>query len=95
MLEVLAPGTGAADTLRRLPGVVDAQVFGERIHVTLDEAGTSEERFMAALRDTPLAGVPVRQVPPSLEDVFIARLTGGPSLPPRGPGDTSRENARA
>jgi ABC-2 type transport system ATP-binding protein len=95
MLEVLAPGTSAVSTLRRLPGVVDAQVFGERIHVTLDEAGTSEERFMTALRDTPLAGVPVRQVPPSLEDVFIARLAGSPPSPPGGSIEPGRENTRA
>jgi ABC-2 type transport system ATP-binding protein len=77
MLEVLAHGTAAADTLRTLPGVRDAQVFGERIHITLDEeSGASEERFKAALRATPLAGVPVRSVQPSLEDVFIAQLSG-------------------
>ncbi len=35
-----------------------------------------EERFRAALRATPLADAPVRPVPPSLEDVFIAQLSG-------------------
>jgi ABC-2 type transport system ATP-binding protein len=81
MLEVLAHGTAAArpraaaDTLRALPGVRDAQVFGDRIHITLDESGTSEERFRAALRGTPLADVAVRHVQPSLEDVFIAQLS--------------------
>jgi ABC-2 type transport system ATP-binding protein len=78
MLEVIAPGTTAADTLRQLPGVQDAQVFGERIHVTLqDESGSGEEQFRNALLQTSLAGVPVRQVQPSLEDVFIAQLSGG------------------
>jgi len=77
MLEILASGTAAADALRALPGVRDAQVFGERIHVTLDdESPAAEERFTAALRETPLAGAPVRAVQPSLEDVFIARLAG-------------------
>jgi ABC-2 type transport system ATP-binding protein len=95
MLEVLAHGTAAADTLRSLPGVRDAQVFGERIHITLDEAsGASEERFKAAVRATPLADVPVRHVQPSLEDVFIAQLSGSPPSPPRGSGE-ARENARA
>ena len=37
MLEVLAHGAAAADALRALPGVRDAQVFGERIHITLDD----------------------------------------------------------
>jgi ABC-2 type transport system ATP-binding protein len=75
MLEILASGPTAADALRPLPGVRDAQVFGERIHVTLDDSPAAEERFLAALRTTPLAGAAVRAVQPSLEDVFIARLT--------------------
>jgi ABC-2 type transport system ATP-binding protein len=74
MLEILAHGTAAADTLRALPGVRDAQIFGERIHITLDDSSQSEARFRAALRETPLGDVPVRPVQPSLEDVFIARL---------------------
>ena len=78
MLEVIAPGRTAAEILRGLPAVVDAQVFGERVHVTLDDRGGDAEReFRAALASTPLANVPVRPVPPSLEDVFIARLSGG------------------
>jgi hypothetical protein len=42
-----------------------------RLHDTADEA---VERFVAALQGTPLAHAAVRPVPPSLEDVFIARL---------------------
>jgi ABC-2 type transport system ATP-binding protein len=77
VLEILARGPTAADTLRALPGVRDAQIFGERIHVTLDDQSpAAEERFTAALRETPLAGAPVRAVQPSLEDVFIAKLAG-------------------
>jgi ABC-2 type transport system ATP-binding protein len=80
MLEVIAPGRQAADVLRKLPGVVDAQVFGERVHVTLGNGGDSAEtEFRAALASTPLAHAPVRAVPPSLEDVFIARLSGAES----------------
>jgi ABC-2 type transport system ATP-binding protein len=77
MLEVIAPGRSAAEILRRIPGVADAQVFGERVHVTL-ATGTdaAEEEFRSAIASTALASVPVRRVPPSLEDVFIARLSG-------------------
>jgi ABC-2 type transport system ATP-binding protein len=77
MLEILAHGTAAAESLRALPCVHDAQVFGERIHITLDDDSLAcEERFRAALRATPLADAQVRSVQPSLEDVFIARLAG-------------------
>jgi ABC-2 type transport system ATP-binding protein len=95
MLEVIATGRAAAEVLRRLPGVVDAQVFGERVHVTLDEeSGAIEERFRAALQGTALADVSVRQVQPSLEDVFIAQLSGDPPSPQRGFGEASREKVR-
>src|SRR5687768_5233182 len=80
MLEILAHGSSAAESLRRLPGVVDAQVFGERVHVTLGNGGDSAEaEFRTALASTPLASAPVRAVQPSLEDVFIARLAGAES----------------
>lgn len=67
---------GMLDIVRRLPGVEDAQVFGERVHVRLRErTPDAVDRFIEALNSTPLARAPVRPVPPSLEDVFIARLT--------------------
>jgi ABC-2 type transport system ATP-binding protein len=76
MVEVIGGGASRlVDMIRRMPDVVDAQVFGERLHVTLGE--TSEEaiqRFAGALQGTELRGASVRPVPPTLEDVFIARL---------------------
>ena len=65
--------------LERLPGVADVQLFGERAHVRLEPGSplSDPERLSAALRS---AGVPVesvRRVPPSLEDVFIARVCEG------------------
>jgi len=82
MFEVVVPdghSSAAADIVRALPGVVDVQVFGERLHVTLaasDSKGAPlrESDFASALRETSLSGVTVRAVPPSLEDVFIARV---------------------
>ena len=77
MVEMMAGSTpGLLDMVRRMPGVDDAQVFGERVHVRLhDTADEAVERFVAALQGTPLARATVRRVPPSLEDVFIARLS--------------------
>jgi ABC-2 type transport system ATP-binding protein len=78
MLELVARGPNAVDVVRQMPGVADAQVFGERIHITLDsDASDAESRFAAALQHTPLAGMPLRHVQPSLEDVFIARVSEG------------------
>jgi ABC-2 type transport system ATP-binding protein len=79
MLEMMTGSTpGLLDMVRRMPGVDDAQVFGERVHVRLhDTADEAVERFVAALQGTPLAQAAVRPVPPSLEDVFITRLGEG------------------
>ncbi len=77
MVEVIASGVPAAiEIVRRLPGVVDAQVFGERLHVTLKSTAEADmERFTAALRSPPLIDAPVRSVQPTLEDVFISKLS--------------------
>jgi ABC-2 type transport system ATP-binding protein len=76
MVEVLLTGSaGAADRVRVLPSVVDAQVFGERLHVTLD--GMSDELLVRFTSDLQAAGIvsPIRTVRPTLEDVFISQLT--------------------
>jgi ABC-2 type transport system ATP-binding protein len=77
IVEVLAASApGMLDVVRRLPGVDDAQAFGERVHVRLhDSTDDALGGFIAALRDTPFRDAAVRPVPASLEDVFIARLT--------------------
>jgi ABC-2 type transport system ATP-binding protein len=76
MVEVLGRARpGQVEAVRRLPGVVDAQVFGERLHVTLREHGDDAvQRFTRALADTAPDVASVRAVPASLEDVFIAQL---------------------
>ena len=77
IVEMLSPrGAASEGAIRGLPGVSDVQIFGERMHVTLTETSDDAVRqFAQALRATPLADAPVRAVPASLEDVFIARLT--------------------
>ena len=79
MLEMMTGGIpGLLDIVRRMPGVDDAQLFGERVHVRLhDTAEDAVTRFIAALRGTPLERAHVRTVPASLEDVFIAQLAEG------------------
>ena len=76
-----ARGLESQTALRALPGVRDVQIFGERMHVTLVETTDDAlDRFASALQQTPLASAPFRAVPPSLEDVFIARLSAEESI---------------
>jgi ABC-2 type transport system ATP-binding protein len=71
-----AGGLRHADLVGQMDGVVGAQVFGERIHVTLrDMSDAGVQRFQSMLRTTALAEAPLRLAAPSLEDVFIARLS--------------------
>jgi len=78
MVEVLAPGApGAVDAIRMLPGVIEAQAFGERVHVRLaDDSTALRARFESALAASPVGPAPVRAIAASLEDVFIAELSG-------------------
>jgi ABC-2 type transport system ATP-binding protein len=66
----------AVSVARVEPGVVDVQTFGERTHVRF--AGRAGAEVKARLASSiGAAGVAIRtlrEVPPSLEDVFIARL---------------------
>jgi ABC-2 type transport system ATP-binding protein len=66
----------AVVVLRRTAGLPDTQVFGDRVHVWLDEsdpqAGLNRVVEAAASADLDVAGI--RLIAPSLEDVFIARL---------------------
>jgi ABC-2 type transport system ATP-binding protein len=64
------------ELLAQVPGVLDAQVFGDRAHVRVS-AGRDDEVIAAvssALTRSGIAGVSVRPTVASLEDVFISRI---------------------
>ena len=69
------------DLLRSVPGVVDAQGFGDRAHVTftpgLGDAGG--ERIRERLAREGIALTSLRPIGASLEDVFIGMLGNGDS----------------
>ena len=73
---VTGTGRPPLEVLARVPGVLDAQAFGDRAHVRLDE--TDDKRTVAALcsalSQAGISGVSVRRTVPSLEDVFIDML---------------------
>jgi ABC-type multidrug transport system ATPase subunit len=80
--EVNPPGTRRLDVtcdhvtvglqaVRKLPGVRTATVFGQSMHLLVDEA-LPEERLRAALRAAGIHTADVRAIAPSLEDVFVA-----------------------
>jgi ABC-2 type transport system ATP-binding protein len=73
---VAAPARQALSVVREHVGPDRAQLFGDRLHVRVATAADAGP-IVAALA---AAGVPVssaRPVTPTLEDVFIERVTGG------------------
>jgi ABC-2 type transport system ATP-binding protein len=73
----------ARETAATLPGVSLAAIFGDSLHLTVDDAARRGPEIERALRS---AGFAVREsaaISPGLEDVFIARLAGGTPEPVR------------
>ena len=62
----------AVAALREAPGVIDAAIFSDRLHVLMQGDSTSLQPFLASHGIT--AGVPAPIVP-SLEDVFVQLVT--------------------
>lgn len=73
LYEVLAePHRRAYAALARVDDIADRQAFGERIHVrTAAPVPALAERIRAVLEGEGIRLLGVREVPPSLEDVFI------------------------
>ena len=77
LFEVIAPDPRAAvQALSGQAGLRDPQLFGDRLHVWLDERDSAiASRQMAdAIARAGLSAASVRTIAPSLEDVFIAKL---------------------
>ena len=67
--------TTGLQALRRLPGVRTATVFGQSMHLLLDNT-MSEETLRAELARAGIPQADIRPIAPSLEDVFVALTTG-------------------
>jgi ABC-2 type transport system ATP-binding protein len=82
LFEVMAPDhRRLAAALTGAGGVATVQLFGERAHVRLssDDATVSAAAIEAALRANAISGATIRQIPSSLEDVFVTKLGELPS----------------
>ena len=80
LLEIRTPEPPhAVDALKKMDGVLEAAMFGRKVHVVVEDEGLAREGIPAlfAERDIPLEGI--ERVAPSLEDVFVAlvREEGG------------------
>ena len=76
VMEVVAtPRRAALAAARELPGVIRADLFGHAVHVVV--SGDMDAPLLRrALADRGMAVESVRAIEPSLEDVFVAVLSG-------------------
>lgn len=63
--------TRALQAVRTLPGVITATVFGQSMHLLVDNA-VSEETLIERLKAEHIHTTDIRPIAPSLEDVFVA-----------------------
>jgi ABC-2 type transport system ATP-binding protein len=77
----VADAPRAVEALRGAPGVIEAAMFGRALHVTVRDAARAKLELSHQLAE---AGDPVRdvrEVLPSLEDVFVARVRAAGGAP--------------
>jgi ABC-2 type transport system ATP-binding protein len=69
----------AVEALAKSPAVMEASLFGRAVHVVMKQAAGAEASIRATLGDVDVTATSVEQIPPALEDVFVAliRREGG------------------
>ena len=74
LFEIVTPDLAGAQAVLNREGFV-VQIFGDRLHVWTTPLSTHDEATLATLAATSLPNGQLRAITPSLEDVYIARLT--------------------
>lgn len=77
--------TRGLQALRHQPGVLTATVFGQSMHLLVEET-VSEESIRAVLKGAGIAEAEVHPIAPSLEDVFVALTDRQAARPAQGNG---------
>ena len=78
MFEVLvAEPRTAVPHLKAQRAIAGVQLFGDRLHVWIDErdAAVAEQKLRTAAQDASIAPTHIRHIVPSLEDVFISKIS--------------------
>jgi len=72
----LATGDGprAVEALRGAPGILEAGLYGRTVHVLVHDRDAGRESITSRLAAAGITLAGVREIAPSLEDVFVARI---------------------
>ncbi len=77
LFEVIASSPREArEALAARPEVLGVQVFGDRLHAWVQDAGRGEAAIRAALAARGLELTSLRRIAPNLEDVFVSVVSG-------------------
>jgi len=77
LLEIRAhPPNRVVATLKKTPFASGSQLFGDTIHVMVDEAEKRTSEVERLLEKEDITVEEIRAIAPGLEDVFVTRLTG-------------------
>jgi len=75
LLEIIAgPSAPLVEALREAPGVIEVGMYGRAVHVTVRDAAAARAALPAWLAARGIVGGEIREITPSLEDVFVARV---------------------
>ncbi|HET6168592.1 MAG TPA: ABC transporter ATP-binding protein [Terracidiphilus sp.] len=75
LLVECAPLGSALEMLQSAPGVMDAAVFGNALHLTVQDAGRAALELKSYLAERGVAVNGIERIRPSLEDVFVSLTT--------------------
>jgi ABC-2 type transport system ATP-binding protein len=79
LLELLTPDERhARDLLVGQPGVLGVEIFGDRIHVVVENCERMTNPICDRLTSNGITVTSIRQINPGLEDVFVSLLKSGP-----------------
>ncbi|MCL5058987.1 MAG: ABC transporter ATP-binding protein [Actinobacteria bacterium] len=68
----LKAGLGDPESLAGLPGILDADMFGDRYHIRVADAGAGRKVLEDFLAARAVDDFTLREVPASIEDIFVA-----------------------
>ena len=79
LLELLTPDERRArDLLTDLPGVLGVEIFGDRVHVVVEDCERMIDPICDRLSASDISVLSIHQIAPGLEDVFVSLLKSGP-----------------
>jgi ABC-2 type transport system ATP-binding protein len=64
----------AAAVLRNIFADGDVGIFGDKLHVTVQDSASSNSQIKKALADANIPVDSIREVEPTLEDIFVSTL---------------------